>query len=148
MIAFICAIVSGMTIVLSRSINGFLSEKIGVYQSTFFNYFTGLIMSILLLLFMRVPYFQDFHLLLLTSNPIMFLGGMIGVFNILILNIVVNKVSPVLLTLMIFCTQLVSGIVLDYCFYEMFSMQKLIGCCLVIIGLIIYQYSSINKQDI
>ena len=37
MIAIICAIASGMTIVLSRSINGYLAKKIGPYQSTFFN---------------------------------------------------------------------------------------------------------------
>ena len=45
MIAIICAIASGMTIVLSRSINGYLAKKIGPYQSTFFNYFTGLLTS-------------------------------------------------------------------------------------------------------
>lgn len=33
MIAIICAIASGMTIVLSRSINGYLAKKIGPYQS-------------------------------------------------------------------------------------------------------------------
>ena len=51
MIAIICAIASGMTIVLGRSINGYLAKKIGPYQSTFFNYFTGLLTSSILLYF-------------------------------------------------------------------------------------------------
>lgn len=43
MIAFLlCATCAGMTIVLSRSVNGYLAQKVGAYQSTFFNYFTGL----------------------------------------------------------------------------------------------------------
>ena len=46
MIAVICATCAGMTIVLSRSVNGYLSQKVGAYQSTFFNYFTGLFMSL------------------------------------------------------------------------------------------------------
>lgn len=46
MIAVLCATCAGMTIVLSRSVNGYLAQKVGAYQSTFFNYFTGLFMSL------------------------------------------------------------------------------------------------------
>ena len=59
MIAIICAIASGMTIVLSRSINGYLAKKIGPYQSTFFNYFTGLLTSSILLFFTLLPAFKN-----------------------------------------------------------------------------------------
>lgn len=69
----------------------------------------------------------------------MFIGGIIGVFNILILNIVVPKVSPVKLTLITFVSQLISGIILDYCFYDIFSVNKLIGCLIVVAGLFLYQ---------
>ena len=41
------AILSGISNVISRSINFVLSEKLGVYQSTLFNYIFGLSGSIM-----------------------------------------------------------------------------------------------------
>ena len=41
MISIIFSILSGVTIVLSRSVNGLLSKKMSAYQGTFYNYFTG-----------------------------------------------------------------------------------------------------------
>ena len=137
MIAIICAIASGMTIVLSRSINGYLAKKIGPYQSTFFNYFTGLLTSSILLFFTLLPAFTKIDL-------IMLVGGIIGVFNVLILNIVVSKVTPIKLTLITFISQLLSGMILDYYIYHVFTLNKLIGCIIVIIGLIIYQSADIK----
>ena len=139
MIAILCATCAGVTIVLSRSVNGYLSQKIGAYQSTFFNYLTGFLMSAIFLILIGFSNIKSFDISALTTQPALLIGGMIGVFNILILNIVVPKMSPVQLTLITFVAQLVSGIVLDYCFYDIFSIQKLMGCLIVVIGLIGYQ---------
>lgn len=51
MISIIFSILSGVTIVLSRSVNGMLSKKMGAYQGTFYNYFTGFMTSLILILF-------------------------------------------------------------------------------------------------
>ena len=142
MIAIICAIASGMTIVLSRSINGYLEKKIGPYQSTFFNYFTGLLTSSILLFFTLLPAFKNISFTKI--DLIMLVGGIIGVFNVLILNIVVSKVTPIKLTLITFISQLLSGMILDYYIYHVFTLNKLIGCIIVIIGLIIYQSADIK----
>ena len=139
MIAVLCATCAGMTIVLSRSVNGYLAQKVGAYQSTFFNYFTGLFMSLVFLIILGFSHVQNFQSTVLLENPVMFIGGIIGVFNILILNIVVPKVSPVKLTLITFVSQLISGIILDYCFYDIFSVNKLIGCLIVVAALFLYQ---------
>ena len=37
MISILFSILSGVTIVLSRSVNGLLSKKMGAYQGTYFN---------------------------------------------------------------------------------------------------------------
>lgn len=139
MIAIICAICSGVTIVLSRSVNGLLANEIGASQSTFVNYFTGLLMSCVFLLLIGIKDLQTVDFNIVMKNPVMLIGGMIGVVNIFILNIVVMKISPVKLTLFTFVSQLLSGIVLDYVFFGIFSTMKLIGCCLVVIGLYSYQ---------
>lgn len=145
MIAVICATLSGITIVLSRSINGVLSQRLGPYQSTFFNYFTGFITSLILLLLVGFPYLHVINIASL-DNPIIFIGGAIGVFNILILNIIVLKVSPIQLTLITFIAQLISGMILDFCFYQMFSIQKIIGCLIVILGMVLYQMAEKNRD--
>ncbi len=74
----------------------------------------------------------------------MLVGGIIGVFNVLILNIVISKVTPIKLTLITFISQLLSGMILDYYIYHVFTLNKLIGCIIVIIGLIIYQSADIK----
>ena len=135
MMAIICALVSGMTIVLSRSINSLLATKTGPYQSTFFNYLVGLITS-LLFLFLINPQ----KLSLSRISPIMLTGGIIGVFNVLILTMIVSKISPVKLTLLTFISQLVSAMILDYFFFHIFTIKKIIGCTIILIGLTTYQF--------
>lgn len=145
MIEIICAILAGVTIVLSRSINGLLAQKVGAYQSTFFNYFTGFITSFSIMLCISLPYIHKININDI-YNPIIYIGGIIGVFNILILNTIVSKVSPIQLTLITFIGQLISGMILDYYFYQMFSIQKIVGCMIVVIGLVIYQIA--EKRDL
>ena len=145
MIEIICAILAGVTIVLSRSINGLLAQKVGAYQSTFFNYFTGFITSFGIMLCISLPYIHKININDI-YNLIIYIGGIIGVFNILILNTIVSKVSPIQLTLITFIGQLISGMILDYCFYQMFSIQKIVGCMIVVTGLVIYQIA--EKRDL
>ena len=137
MISIIFSILSGVTIVLSRSVNGMLSKKMGAYQGTFYNYFTGFMTSLILMLVCV----QHINISLDKTNLMMYLGGIIGVFNILILNIIVPRISPVILTLLSFIGQLVSGMVIDAFVYNMFSISKILGCLIVIAGLVIYQLS-------
>lgn len=146
MIAILCATLAGVTIVLSRSVNGYLSQKVGPYLSTFFNYFTGFIASFVLCVAMILLGYQNFDF---QGNPniTMLIGGVIGVFNILILNIVVSRVSAVVLTLLAFVGQLASGMILDYFIYGIFSMNKIVGCLIVFIGLVMYQYSDKERSN-
>ncbi|WP_270438117.1 DMT family transporter [Faecalibacillus intestinalis] len=141
MISIIFSILSGVTIVLSRSVNGMLSKKMGAYQGTFYNYFTGFMTSLILMLVLMIVGVQHINISLDKTNLMMYLGGIIGVFNILILNIIVPRISPVILTLLSFIGQLVSGMVIDAFVYNMFSISKILGCLIVIVGLVIYQLS-------
>ena len=102
MISIIFSILSGVTIVLSRSVNGMLSKKMGAYQGTFYNYFTGFITSLILMLVLMIVGVQHINISLDKTILMMYLGGIIGVFNILILNIIVPRISPVILTLLSF----------------------------------------------
>ena len=102
MIAILCATCAGVTIVLSRSVNGYLSQKIGAYQSTFFNYFTGFLMSSVFLILFGFFNLKGFQFDILMRQPTLLIGGMIGVINILILGISVHRNPHVQLTLVRF----------------------------------------------
>lgn len=145
-ISLMFAFMAGVTIVVSRSFNAFLANRIGATQSSFFNYFTGLIASLLFLIAISFTAHTAPFSFLDISDYWMLTGGIIGVLNIIILNIIVNKIAPLRLTLFIFIAQLISGMVFDICLYQQFSFQKFIGCVIVIIGLLHYQYVS-HKQN-
>ena len=108
MISIIFSILSGVTIVLSRSVNGMLSKKMGAYQGTFYNYFTGFMTSLILMLVLMIVGVQHINISLDKTNLMMYLGGIIGVFNILS-----------------FLGHLVSGIVIDAFVYNMCSISKI-----------------------
>lgn len=139
-IQLVCAFLAGTCIVISRSINAYLSVHIGAYQGSFFNYFTGLIGSIVLWLLLSFPTLHTLSLFQTIPHYAMFIGGVIGVVNIVILNFIVTKISPLQLTLIVFIAQLVTGMVIDYFFYDLFSIKKVIGGMIVLLGLCHYQY--------
>lgn len=76
------------------------------------------------------------------GNLFLLLGGVIGVLNIILLNRIVPRIPPVQLTLLVFIAQLLSGILLDSFLLNLFSLQKLAGCFLVVIGMLLYTHVS------
>ena len=147
-IQLLCAFGAGISIVCARSFNAYLANKIGAIESSFFNYFTGFITSIIFLVCFSFSSYQTFFKFDELPNYWMLLGGIIGVANIIILNIVVNKIPPLQLTLVIFIAQLLSGMLLDLFLYNIFSIQKLIGCLIVVVGLLHYQYVLRKEQTL
>jgi uncharacterized membrane protein YdcZ (DUF606 family) len=130
------AVLSGVTIVVSRMTNAKLGKELSVYQSTFFNYIIGFIGSVALLIAVG----GEFHFLPTVGGLryyLMFLGGIVGVITISISNIITPKISAFSLTIIIFVSQLFSGILIDYFLYHEFSTGKLIGGALVLAGLVL-----------
>ena len=130
---FIAAL-SGVSTVISRIINANLSTKIGMYQSTFYNFLTGLLFSILTLLFSKES-FSD-CLPILTAIPITaYLGGLVGVASISMSNLIAPKISAFYMAILVFVGKLFVGIVIDYFTLGEFSIAKVIGGIIVVIGL-------------
>ena len=143
--SYICsiffALLAGVSIVLSRSVNALLAEKIGALSSSFFNYASGLLASLAFLLLFAPHISPALPQLMKNGNAILLMGGVIGVINIILLNRIVTRIPPLQLTLIVFVAQLASGMLLDYFLLDLFSMRKLIGCSIVVIGLLIHTYA-------
>lgn len=140
----LAATLTGVTIVTSRIINAKLAEKIGALQSTFFNYFVGLIISIIIL-FLSKEQISLFTVSINSSNFYMYFCGIVGVGSIIISNLITSKLSSFYLTLFIFIGQFFAGFLFDYLFTAYFSFGKLLGGVLVLIGLVYNLY--IDKKE-
>ena len=130
----ILAILAGVSIVLSRIINYVLAEKIGLFQGTFFNYLLGFIGSLLLLL-ISGDTLKLFSLSSYQGTWWAYLGGLVGVGVIALSSFLSSKISALYLTLLLFVGQLFGGMLLDYVVNGDFSIQKMIGGILVVVGL-------------
>lgn len=134
MIYIIIAMLSGVSIVLSRLINANLAERIGLFQSTFYNFLTGLMFSTIIFLFINESY--DLSSLSNFTVPFYaYFGGLIGVFSITLSNYTAPKISAFYMTLLIFIGQIVTGIIIDYFLLNELSMGKIVGSIFVTIGL-------------
>ncbi len=146
MIYILFAILCGITNVLSRSVNFVLSEKIGMYQSTFFNYIFGLTGSLVLLLisgetiklFMTNSYSAPWYV---------YTGGLLGVAVVTLLSFLSAKVSSFYLTLLLFIGQLFTGIIIDCLSKGSISIYQIIGGILVVIGLSYNLYLDKNSKN-
>ncbi|MBP3888309.1 MAG: DMT family transporter [Cellulosilyticum sp.] len=132
--AILLAMLAGVSIVLSRIVNFVLSEKIGLFQSTFFNYLTGFLGSLVLVVISGET-FALFAPASYQGSWWAYIGGAVGVGVITLSSYLSSKISAFYLTLLLFVGQLFGGMVLDYFVSGDFSIQKVIGGILVVAGL-------------
>lgn len=144
--AVILSLGAGATVVLSRTVNSRLSKETSPLVGSFINHLVGLPICIGLAL--SLPTEQ----LTLTStvNPLIFLGGILGVLTVLLFNITVPKVSAFHLTLLSFIGQLFTGIILDLLQGRSYSTTSFIGGVVIGGGLLLnmgLEYGS-NKKSV
>ncbi len=110
-LAVTLATATGISIVVSRTINNQLSEQIGPMPGSLINHVVGLAVSALWLLLITgdIPHLTFPQ----SANPIIYFGGVIGVLNIFLTNIAVSKMSSFQLTILTFVGQILSGVLLD-----------------------------------
>lgn len=127
----------GFTLVISRIVNARLSDHTSTFISTFFNYFTGMITSFFVLLFLGKgeAFYQTLQV---PRNPLYYLGGIISVAVVFLATLVVKKIPTLFSTLFIFVGQLFFGMVLDAFLMHSFSLKTFLGGCIVSIGLFFY----------
>ena len=140
----VLSILSGVTIVLSRLVNFALSEKIGSYQSTFFNFLTGLLGSILLFILSN----ETFHFFRVSSYQgawWIYCGGLVGVIGVTMQIVLSGRISSFYLTLFVFIGQLFMGILIDYMVTRSIPLYQVLGGMLVFLGLSYNLY--IDQKD-
>lgn len=126
---------TGVLIVTSMMLNGQLSIKVGIINSILINYLTAAISS-LALCFIMVNSINSYSSI--SNIPLVyFLGGAIGVLTTYLFNIVVHKVPTVYTVILRFIGQMLTSAIIDYWYFNIFSMGKVIGCILFLVGIIL-----------
>ncbi len=135
--AVILSVCAGVTVVLSRTVNAGLSARIGALQGSFINHLTGLPVTIVLLLLLgrSEPIFTGFTL---SSHAWIYLGGVLGVFVVLLFNITVPKINALKLTLLSFVGQVFTGIAIDVVAKQGYSAATFRGGVLVAVGMLVH----------
>jgi transporter family-2 protein len=133
-VAVLMSFVSGIIIVTSRTLNAKLAELSNIRISTFFNYVVGLIVCTPVF-FILGSNEGSFGGIVISLDSYMYLGGVVGVCVVLISNIIVAKVPAFYLSLLVFISQVFTGVVIDALISRSFSLQILIGGILVSAGL-------------
>ncbi|WP_310602530.1 DMT family transporter [Anaerosporobacter sp.] len=143
--ALFAAVACGITVVISRTTNAQLSKHISNTASTFYNYITGFIVSLVVLLVSReiAPHFVFPTNL---NGYVMFFGGIVGVFSVLLSNYITPKISAFQLTIILFVSQIFTAIIIDWLRYDTLSVGKILGGILVLFGLIYNTYIDFKQE--
>lgn len=147
--SFIPAFVSlltGVTVVTSRQINAQLAERTSVLTSTFYNYSVGLITAIVALAIAAMSGAEIVIGVGISKNLWIYLGGAIGVLTVLLSNICVQRMSSLIMTLMMFAGQVFGGVAIDAIFYGEFSLRTLAGGIFAFLGLVVNVWLD-GRQD-
>lgn len=128
-------ILAGVAVIVSRTLNGSLSNSVGNLECSFINHFTGMIVCVFLFIFSQE------HAETFLINPIYYLGGIMGVATVLLNNITVNKLSASSITLISLCGQMFTGILLDILFNGSLNKQEFLAAILITLGIIIDKLS-------
>jgi transporter family-2 protein len=133
--AVLLSLLSGVVIVLSRTLNAGLSERIGALQGSFINHLAGLpvTLALLALLGRNEPIFTAFAF---SPKVWIYFGGVLGVAIVAMQNIAVPKVRATTLTLLVFIGQVFAGVLIDVLTGQDFASSAFYGGALVAAGML------------
>ncbi len=147
--AVLISFCTGITIVLSRTINAKLSKHTGELQSSFINHVIGLpIAFVLAVVFGK----SSFSLIRQVHLPDLwiYLGGVFGVSAVYLCNVIVPKVSAFRFTLLTFVGQVFLGIAIDVFTQNEYPETTMTGGLLVASGIVlnmIYEQILFNRES-
>lgn len=144
--AVIFALSAGMLVILCISINGMLAAKVGLIQAGITNYLVGLISSFVYIITTNNFSFNILHL---TSGiPFyFFLGGAVGSVIMILNSLIINNLSAVYVTILVFVGQLFTGVFIDYLQSGCLVVGKIVGGILILVGLYVYMKGDNFKRE-
>ncbi len=133
------ALLTGVTVVASRTINGALGKRSTASLSAWYNHLVGLIGSIGIYAILGFPGVNPFHEITL-ANSWIFTGGLLGVLAVTSSNFLIHHVSSYSMTLLVFIGQITGGVLLDIFLEGSFSPIQILAGMIIVIGFSLNAY--------
>lgn len=131
------SLLTGLTVVVSRSLNAQLSESTSVLVSTWYNYVTGFAVSAAALAVAALLGRVGAPAALPPIPFWLYLGGVLGASIVLISNLCVRRMSSLAMTLVMFAGQVFGGVAIDAVMLGEFSWRSLAGGVFAFLGLVL-----------
>lgn len=133
------ALINGICIGLSRSLNGQLSLYKGPFKASFYNHIFGFLFLSLVLFFLDIELSSlapAWH----KETWYLFLGGVIGALYVALNSYVLNQLGAMKAALLVISGQMVTGVLLDLAFSSTFNnitfyMMQFLGIGFIILGI-------------
>ena len=138
--AFVPVLVSlltGLTVVVSRSVNSQLAEHKSVIVSTWYNYVTGLLVSAAALLIAAAAGASGAPENIPAIPAWAYLGGLLGAAVVLLSNLCVSRMSSLAMTLVMFAGQVFGGVAIDAVILGEISWRSMAGGIFAFLGLVL-----------
>lgn len=135
-IAIFVSLCAGATVVLSRTVNAQLADKVGALQGSLINHLVGLLITIIIAIVVG----KGMPIASTEANgfkPWIYLGGVMGVVVVLLFNITVPRLPAFRLTILTFISQIFTGIILDLFVGNKYSDKSFIGGIVIAAGIVI-----------
>ncbi len=133
------ALLTGVTVVASRTINGALGKRSTASLSAWYNHLVGLIGSIGIYAILGFPGVNPFHEITL-ANSWIFTGGLLGVLAVTSSNFLIHHVSSYSMTLLVFIGQITGGVLLDIFLEGSFSPIQILAGMIIVLGFSLNAY--------
>ncbi len=143
---YILPVVSGIAIAIQLKSNAYLASKIGNPWSTFFNY-TMATLTVLIIIAIQPIHLSNGIEQLPTIPFIAYLGSIIGVVCLLIVNTVFQKITLMQGALLMLLGQTIGGFVLDFSTGNAPSFSQISGALLILVGAVINSIDTANKTN-
>lgn len=135
-VAVFMSIAAGVSVVMNRTVNAQLAQHIGDLPSSLVNHLVGLPITIIILFFVYQMRWVPLNYSL-SLNPLIYLGGALGVITVVLSNITVYKIPAFKLTVLVFVSQLFTGICVDLLFGLNIDNASFMGGIVVALGIVI-----------
>jgi transporter family-2 protein len=140
------ALLTGVTVVASRTINGALGKRSTASLSAWYNHLVGLAGSFLVLVILGFPGSIPFDEVTL-SNLWIFGGGLLGVMAVTFSNYLIHHVSSYSMTLLMFIGQITGGVLLDIFLEGSFAPVQIIAGFIIVIGFSLNAYMTQSPTE-
>jgi uncharacterized membrane protein YdcZ (DUF606 family) len=132
----------GVIVVITPVLNGQLTLKTSTYKTAHLSFMVGAVSATLILIVFGSSLFGTNFLTAI--DPIYYTSIVFGIFLILLMNYYASRLPAFLIVIIPFVGQTVMGVFVDYYLIDKFSLKKLIGAGVILVGL--YINSMIEKN--